>query len=486
MTEATQIRNTRLLEILQNRSSRNFKWLALFSLAHLPLGVLIYLAGPFAILHPATVLVVGLYWAANTRFRLERVALAIAYLVGAEVLWRMAGVPVFWEFGKYGSAIIAIVAMVKRRHFHIPKLPLIYFVLLIPGCLLILPQKDIAAIQATLSFQMSGPFFLLVASWFFYHTKFSPLQVRQLLFVIVVPLLSVAFAALFFTVTTEEIQFTGESNFSTSGGFGPNQVSAMLGLGAFITTSCLLIFQNTSRYRVYLMLAAIFLSAQSVMTFSRGGISNAIGGIAVVAILEFQRPSVAVRRILPILLLVVVFFALVFPVMNNFTDGQLKERFEDVGTSARTEIAASDLQLFWENPLFGVGVGAAYVLREPILDRKAVSHTEFSRLLAEHGMFGAVALLLMAAMIILNFLRQQTLLGRAFIAGVVVWCCLFMANTGMRMAAPSFMWGLMFVTIVNRRPESKRLRSDPRLRPTRFRSGHFPSTPDQNGKNEET
>ncbi len=460
MIEATHIRNTRLLEILQNRSSRNFRWLALISLAHLPFGVLIYIAGPFAILHPATVFVVGLYWAANTRFRLERVALAIAYLVGAEVLWRMAGVPVFWEFGKYGSALIALVAMVKRSHFHIPKLPLVYFVLLIPSGLLIMPEKDLGAIQATLSFQMSGPFFLLIASWFFSHTKFSPQQLRQLLFVIVIPLLSVAFAALFFSVTSEDIQFTGESNFSTSGGFGPNQVSAMLGLGAFITTTCLLIFENISRYRVYLMLAAIFLSAQSVMTFSRGGIYNAIGGIAVVAILELKRPSVAMRRIAPIIVLVVVFFVLVFPVMNNFTDGQLKERFEDVGTSARTEIAASDLQLFWENPLFGVGVGASYAFREPILDRKAVSHTEFSRLIAEHGMFGVMALLLMAAMIILNFLRQQTLIGKAFVAGVFVWSCLLMTNTGMRMAAPSFMWGLTFLTIGNQGPAPRKRRLD--------------------------
>ncbi len=460
MIEATQIRSIRRLEILQKKLSRNFRLLVLISLAHLPLGVLIYAAGPFAILHPAAVLIVGLYWAVKAEYRLERVALAIGYLVGAEVLWRMAGVPVFWEFGKYGSAAIAMVALVRRKQFNIPKLPLAYFMVLIPSCVVTFTQRDLSAVQAILSTQMSGPFLLFVASWFFSKSTVNSHQLRLILYAIVVPLLSVAFATLFFTVTNENIQFTSESNFATSGGFGPNQVSSLLGLGAFLALACILIFQNSARYRVYLMMLAIFFSAQSVMTFSRGGIYNAIGAITVVALVEFQRPNVAVRRLAPIIGLVATFLVFVFPVMNNFTGGQLGERFEDTGTTQRTEIAESDLQLFWESPVFGVGVGESYALRERFLEHKAMSHTEFSRLFSEHGAFGVAALLLLAAMVVSNFLRQQTLMGRAFVAGAAVWCCLFMTNTGMRMAAPSFMWGLTFLTIGNQGPAPRKRRLD--------------------------
>lgn len=441
----------RLLHDSEKRSANNFRTLVLLSLAHLPLGVLIYFGGSLSLLHPLAVLIVGLYWAANPTYRLERVALAIAYLVGAEVLWRMAQVPVFWEFGKYGSSLIAIVALIRRNHYAIPKIPLAYFLLLIPATMLTFLQRDLASTQAILSTQMSGPFCLLIACWFFAHIEVSQPQLRRLLFALAVPLLSVAFATLFFTVTREEIQFTGESNFATSGGFGPNQVSSMLGLGAFAAVACLLLFQNSTRYRIYLTLAAIFFSAQSVLTFSRGGIYNAIGGIVVIALIELQRPSVAFRRLAPIVGLVIVFMALIFPVMNRFTGGQLLERFEDTGVSARTEIAESDVLLFWENPVFGVGVGEAYGLREAYLERKAMSHTEFSRLISEHGMFGLLALLLMVTMIFMCFKRQQTLMGRAFVLGAAAWCCLFMTNAGMRMAAPSFMWGLMFITISNRR-----------------------------------
>ena len=81
----------------------------------------------------------------------------------------------------------------------------------------------------------------------------------------------------------------------------------------------------------------------------------------------------------------------------------------------------------------------------------AATHTEFSRLISEHGSFGLIALFSLIAMVIINFRRQRTTLGRALVVGVSVWCVLFMINAGMRLAAPSFLWGLTFITIVNYR-----------------------------------
>ena len=133
---------------------------------------------------------------------------------------------------------------------------------------------------------MSGPFLLLVSCWFFSFVSPTPLQLRRIFFAIVVPLLSVAFATLFYTVTADQIQFTGESNFATSGGFGPNQVSSLLGLGAFAALFCFIAFRNGARYKLYTLLAALFFAAQSVMTFSCGGMYNTAGAIVVVAILE--------------------------------------------------------------------------------------------------------------------------------------------------------------------------------------------------------
>lgn len=469
MIKTAQIGQIRRPQVWQKNASRNFLILLLISIGHLPIGVLIYTAGPFAILHPVCVVAVGLYWALNTRYRLERVALAIAYLVGAEVLWRMAQVPVYWEFGKYGAALIAIVALVKRNHFGVPKAALGYFVLLLPACLMAFAENDLEETQVALSFNMTGPALLVVCCWFFSFAKFSVAELRQLLLAVIIPLFSVAFATLFFTVTAEEILFTGESNLSTSGGFGPNQVSAMLGLGVFVSFLCILVFQNSVRFVLYFAAAAAFFAAQSIMTFSRGGIYNALGAIVLVAIIQSRRPGVVATRLAPIAAIVIVFLVLVFPVLNQFTGGNLQDRFEDTGTTARADLIESDFRIFLEKPLFGVGVGEAPDYRKKFV-YGAASHTEFSRLISEHGIFGVLAVVTLVAMAVSGVRRQTSILGQAVIAGAAAWSTLFMLNAGMRLAAPSFFWGLVFAVIVIRKQNSRAVRRQnprvARLKPT--------------------
>lgn len=447
MIEATNFQKVPRFNMMRRDLSKYFWILLLVSVAHLPLGLVIYSAGSFALVHPIAVLCFGLYWALDREVPLERVAFVMAYLVGAEVLWRMAQVPVYWEFGKYGSALIAIVALIRRENYVIPKLPLIYFAVLIPGCAFAFYERSLSAAQEVVSTQISGPFFLAIACWFFSYCTFDQFKLRNLLFTIIVPLLSVAFATFFFTISNDEITFTGESNFATSGGFGPNQVSAMLGLGVFVSFASLLIFQNPLRVQVYLMIAAILFAAQSVMTFSRGGIYNAIGAIVVVILLEIQRPSMAAKRAIPLIASAFVFVALIFPILDNYTGGMLGDRFDDTNTTSRLEIAQSDIRLLLENPMYGVGVGNSADSRSRFLDRSAMSHTEFSRLLSEHGILGVLALLMLILMLVVNFRKQRTVMGRAFAAGCAVWCCLFMTNVAMRLAAPSFVWGLMYATI---------------------------------------
>lgn len=450
MIDVKPINTLERFSIPQYRMAREFRIVLFLTLLHIPLGVLVYRLGPLALLHPIAVFSVGLYWAAQKHIKIERVALVIAYLVGMEVLWRMAQVPTFWEFGKYGSAAIAIVALVRRRHYKIPKLALIYFVVLLPACVLTLIEFDWSRSQATLSTNMSGPGFLLVCSWFFSNIRMTVAQLRQLFCAIAVPLVSVASATLFYTVTIEGIQFGSEGNLITSGGFGPNQVSAALGLGAFTALLCLIVLRNPVRYKVYFVLGAILFSAQSIMTFSRGGMYNALGAILVVSLLEFRDPIAAAKRLAPIAGIVIVFLILVFPVLNDFTDGNLQARFEDTGTTKRADIAESDLEIFWQNPVLGVGVGVAYDYRVKLLEYKAMSHTEFTRLISEHGSFGFAALLALLAMSVINVKRQNSILGRAVVAGTAAWAMLFMLNAGMRLAAPSFMLGLTFITLVAR------------------------------------
>lgn len=453
MVAAKPLNETAVLHVpgpknLYKRAEPNFRLFLAITIFHVPLGLFDYYAGPAALLHPAAVFGIGIYWALQKKVKLERVALAIGYLVGVEILWRMAQIPVFWEFGKYGSAVIMIIALLRRNRRHIPSLPLIYFGALLPACVLTFIEFDLSKAKDTLSFNLSGPFFLFVSCWFFSNIKMDQEQLKRFFGAFIVPLVSVAFVTLFFTVSVKDIQFTDESNFATSGGFGPNQVSSMLGLGVFLTVFSLIGLINDRKYKIYLTLAAVFFAAQSIMTFSRGGIYNAGGALIMVALLEFGDPLKATKRIIPVALIVVLFFIFVFPVLNNFTGGSLQERFEDTQATHRAEIVESDIDIFLENPVLGVGVGSAYGAREKFLDFKAASHTEFSRLISEHGMFGIVAILSLIAMVIVNLRRTRSRLSRSLVLGAAAWSVLFMLNTGMRLAAPSAVFGMTFMTII--------------------------------------
>lgn len=442
-------RKANYAEVIANQMRDN-KLPLLLILLHIPLGVFLYNAGALALLHPIIVFAIGMRHALIVEEKLEKSAQIAAYIVGAEILWRMAGVPIFWEFGKYGAAFIMITAIVRRGLWKIPAFAVFYFVLLLPSCFVTLTQQNFTNARNMISFNLSGPFFLLVCAWFFSHLKVTQTELRKLLLAFIIPLMSVAVTTFFYTVTTAEIEFTGESNFATSGGFGPNQVSAMLGLGLFLCIACFLLFKNTLHYSIFFGALAVLFLAQGMLTFSRGGVYNAVGGILAIVFIQMRNLKEGIRRFLPIIGIVVLFLIIIFPFLNNFTGGALQERFEDQEATGRLEIVEADADIFAENPFLGVGVGNAYEARGKFLyPHKAVSHTEFSRLIAEHGIFGIFSIGALIFMVIFNFRRQTSDFGKAFIAGFVMWSALFMLNAGMRLAAPSIILGIIYLTLVN-------------------------------------
>ena len=165
----------------------------LLILLHVPLGLLLYRSTSLALIHPLAVVISGLYFAVRRDEGLEKVAYIAAYIIGAEVLWRMAQAEIYWEFGKYAVALIMMVALVRRSRWNLPKWPLIFLVLLIPACLSTMLADGLADAKDKLSFNMSGPFLLFVSCWFFSHVQITPVQLKKLLIYITIPLVSVAF-----------------------------------------------------------------------------------------------------------------------------------------------------------------------------------------------------------------------------------------------------------------------------------------------------
>jgi hypothetical protein len=431
------------------REAQKLKVPLLLLLVHIPLGLLLYQSAALALLHSALVLAMGLYYAVKKKTGLEVVACVVVYIAGVEVLWRMAGTSTFWEFGKYAASAIMIVALAKRKLWKFPTFPTLYIVLLIPACLLTLWAESLGDAKDKLSFNMSGPFTLFISCWFFSHLKIEPKMVKKLLSILVIPLISVSVTTLFYTLTWE-IKFGNESNFGTSAGYGPNQVASVLGLGVFVCLASILLFKSSFKEIVFLSILVIFFTSQSALTFSRGGIYNALGAtLAIILTLIGTGALTGIKRMTPVIGVGLLFLLLVFPYLNDFTGGALQDRFEDTDPTGRTEIVEADFQIFFKNPIIGAGVGEARALREDYFGKAVGAHTEFSRVFSEHGSIGIFALLALGVGVIYSFIGQSSSSGKALVIGGVVWSSLFMMNAGMRVAAPSIIWGIGFITIVS-------------------------------------
>lgn len=415
-------------------------WFFAFAL-HIPLALLLQAEPAIGMAHGFLLLAYGLY--AALAGRADRVAYTAAYIAGAEVLWRMTSSGVFWEFGKYAVVILFGAAIIRNPSWRTAPLALTYFVLLLPSCALTLLALDLDEARKQISFNLSGPLALAVSVWFFTNCRFTRAQMSKLLLAYVIPLMSVVTITVISTYLTGPIVFGTNSNFATSGGYGPNQVASSLGLGVLFG---LLAMTFTSRVslpgRVLLILVVVACGVQSAMTFSRSGlILTVMAGMA--GMLFLLRDPKARFRLVTLCLsgyLLVTF--LILPALDSFTGGALVHRFESTNLSHRDDLVFADLAIWLENPVGGSGPGAAKSVRASMTHSSSIAHTEFSRLLSDHGLFGIVAMGVLFLMGFRMLLATEPGGQRAFVAVMVSWALIYMAVNGMRLVAPSLLLGL--------------------------------------------
>lgn len=388
----------------------------------------------------STIICVGL--AATTR-RASTTAIALGYLTGCEVLWRMTNAEVFWEMGKYAVCLVSLIGLMRLRAPGRNRLLAVgYFGLMLPSAILTLTTLTLEGSRQQLSFNLSGPLSLALCVVFFSNIKLTQEELRRVCFALVIGVFGVLTLA-FISTITHTIRFSGESNFVTSGGFGPNQVSSMLGLAVFLLLLMLLDSKLPWLYRAPMIGIALLFAVQSALTFSRSGLALAFAGMAA-ALLYLVRDS---RARLTLILVAGLLFAaakyVIIPRLEDFTHGQIAERFSNSTSTNRGALANGDLLIFKDNPAMGVGPGLGMIVRRRLgIDDAA--HTEFTRMLAEHGSLGVVSLILYLILGIRAIRASRTVTSRAIVAGMIVWVTLLMAINGMRIAAPGFLFGLAF------------------------------------------
>lgn len=424
----------------QRKTIKNNHSLIFLLLVHIPLALLLKQFSLIATIHGWAIFLVGLFIALTDPDG-RRVAYVAAYIVGSDVLWRMTSARVFWEQGKYAIVAVMLVYLLRKQQFKSAGLPIFYFALLVVSIPLTLTSLPLNMARESISFNLSGPLSLAVSVIFFSQITLDWQDRAKLSQYLLAPVIGIGTIAVWKTSTTEHIAFTGESNFITSGGFGPSQVSAILGLGAFLLI-LLAVQQPSSFRRLFPLGGSLVLATLSALTFSRGGIYNLAASLLVLGV--FSLRNARLRNTLVPLLVIGYFVVnyLIYPQVDEFTGGMLTARFADTNTTGRYEIMQSNLKLWQQNPLLGVGPGMAVYKGELVHGYLPGAHTEYSRLLAEHGALGLVSIILLIS-IALKAVRQLPQgLPRAWVAAMLAWPLTEMGHAAMRVAAVGFLFGL--------------------------------------------
>jgi O-antigen ligase len=419
-----------------------------FVVFHILLALLMYKVEFVSTLHAVVTLSIGLFWALSGR-RIEHVAYIGAYIMGSEVLWRMTHAIMFWEAVKYVLALIFVLAIFRWKLFRGSFKPLFFFSLLVPSVLVTFLGLDFSQAQDFISFNLSGPLALTGSIWLFSNIRLPYEKLTRLFWMMISPILGIVTIALFSTVTATNIIFDEKSNFVTSGGFGPNQVSAMLGLASFLVFFLYSLAGSKERLfpRPLLLGLIILFAAQSAMTFSRTGVYLAAGSVAVAFFFLLRDKRARLRGVAAMIVVFLIGNFLLLPAFDTFTGGAFSRRYANMDPTKRQHIAQADLEQWQEDPIFGVGIGQAKLHRTSPRLHGIAAHTEFTRLLAEHGSFGFLAIVMLLLMVLKNIRRIRDPREKALSLSLITWSVLFMMVSAMRLCAPAYIFGLAFAMV---------------------------------------
>ena len=200
--------------------------LFLFYLLHIGLAFTMRSSQYIGLAQALLVTLLGFNYITHQPFK---TVMAAGYIVASEALWRMTKVPILWEYAKYAiSAFGLILCLTKGTKRAL--LPTVYFFLQIPAVLLLFDlDMSFKAFRSEVSFNLSGPFSLMMCILLFSKIRFRRADIHRLFLVMTGPIVGILAITASGTYKSDVV-FGTESNFAASGGFGPNQVSAALGL----------------------------------------------------------------------------------------------------------------------------------------------------------------------------------------------------------------------------------------------------------------
>ena len=426
-----------------------------FVLIHLVIGLLIYFVPFVSKLYAISIILVGYRYVILRKNTNNEALYVAAYIVGAEVFLRMTEGNLFEQYAKYGVMGVLLIGMFFKGFSKNAILYWIFGMLLLPSIFLSFFTLNFETdIRKAITFNIIGPITLMVCSIYCYQRKITFEQIKKILDMLAYPLMATLVYMYLYTPSVKDVVTNTESNFETSGGFGPNQVSTILGLGIFLFFVKIVLSSKTTLIRNINILFFIIITFRGIVTFSRGGVITGFVMILVtVFLLLYYTKAEAKSKV--VMLVVFGAFALggIWLYSSIQTSGLIDKRYANQDArgreklsklTGREQLIESEFNMFLENPIFGIGVGKNKEYRLETTGVDAASHNEITRMLAEHGMFGLFALIILLITPFLLYLNNQQ---NIFVFSFVIFWLLTINHAAMRIAAPAFIYALSLLKV---------------------------------------
>lgn len=181
------------------------------------------------------------------------------------------------------------------------------------------------------------------------------------------------------------IKYNTESNFESSNGMAPVQLSFYLSFTIVVTYIIYLKYNLSKNIILYFSIITLELIIM-ILTFSRGGLYFFGLMFILLNIENIRKIKLKYYNILGFLILVPISY-FIYNFTVNQTEGAVLKRYNEEGVSNRDILVSVGIDIYEDNPLFGIGTGN---FNNVANDRKyfgqvSGAHNEYIRILAEHG-----------------------------------------------------------------------------------------------------
>jgi O-antigen ligase len=304
----------------------------------------------------------------------------------------------FFQYLLISFSIIQIVS--KRKDSNKSKSTALVFFLFFLIELLHITYNTNMEYYRSIVINTSALFFLIFSSSYYYSVKLNIEKIIK----------SIAYGGAYLagiilvSHLKGNIEFGTESNFLTSGGMGPVQISYYLSITALVF---FIIFLNSKKNidKIINIIQMVFIISLSILTFSRGGLYFFVTYVLIYIFYNIKK----FKRLNIILYFIIMIFALYlsFSYTIEYSDNKILDRFSEQNTGNRDVLVGYGLEIFSNNLLTGIGTSNYYLEMEnpKYLGVKSGAHNEFVRAAAEHGILGLFLYVLFISTLFYNIYK---------------------------------------------------------------------------------